>query len=188
VFSLKSYIFIIIFFYYASERAIDVFYLLVQRDLTILDWLFECINETLTSCFNNHELTKPFRNFSLSLRIVAKFMRQQAECNGVDAKLNNNNKSLIVHVLNLFSKFFNSLESAAIDAERLSLVLVTFADVIKHFKMAENENELSNELSRVVDRLIELAASNAASANAHLFDKYEIILKCSSILSEYSLK
>jgi hypothetical protein len=166
----------------------------VQNDGTILDWLFECLNETLNNtCFSQQESSKPFRNFSLSLHIISKLMRLQTECSVVDDKSNVKNKPLIVHVLNVFKNFFDSLASNVITSvERLSPVLVTFADVIKHFNLSNDEenDELNSTLALIVDRLIQLAVPNAdaSSINAHLFDKYEIILKCSSILGEYSLK
>jgi hypothetical protein len=167
---------------------IEVIYLIAKKDKQVLQWLFQCLTESLVQSLSHRT------NYSVSFSLIDYLTKLNLSDNSSQQQVN-----LLEFALKVFDSlsqsaflFDSSNDTARVASEHdlvefISHLLDTFKVVLNHLNssasvsLSENENVL---LFKIAQNIIDLAVND----KARVFSNWNVIFKCSLVFKEFTLR
>ncbi len=166
---------------------IEIIYLITKKDKQVLQWLFQCLNESLTQSLSHRT------NYSVSFSLIDYLTKLNLS--------DTNNPNSQVNLLEFALRVFDSLSQPAflIDSNTnnrvseqdlvdfVSHLLDTFKIVLNHLNSAQTVNLAETEnalLFKIAQNVLDLAVADKTK----VFSNWNLILKCALVLKEFTLR
>lgn len=159
-------------------RLIEIFYLLIQKDEAILDWLFssleESIEESSKSSLNSNYLT--------SFKLIGSLTLLNAKNDKIESE------KLVGSVINIFKKLINNLkdENSNLRFDFIQNLLETFTNVIHNLNKNQKDSNWNFESSLfdIMNTLLDIVMTQTNPITSSQI----LTINCSLVFKAFALK